>query len=137
MAKLDFKDVVYDSSTICWGKGNKVVGLNLIARIQLREPTKADDRKAKRDYLDAKKIYDTYINKGQRFKPNGDKANKAVTGKITFINNKNQMVSWKQDNLTAEELAIGYIPAAGKLLINSMISMFRSKQIVFLTPTQQ
>lgn len=132
MAKPDFKDVHYEPGTVRWGVGNKAVGLNLIARIRLKEPTKADDRREKKDWLDAKSIYDTYINKGQRFKPGGDKANKQVTAKITAINNNTQQVSWKQDNLTPEQISEGYKPAAGKFLINTMISLYRAKQIIFI-----
>lgn len=127
-SKLPFKEVFYDEKHICWGVGNDAVSLNLLARIKLRELNRKEERALKKNYDQAKKIYGDFINKGQRFKAIGEKANKGIVCKITFINSETQLVSWKQINAIAP-----YKPAAGKFLINSFIRMYQLKEIDFIS----
>ncbi len=130
--KLDFKDVYYDRSTICWGHGNNAVGLRCLASIQLREPTTKEEKEEMKDWLKAKDVFDTYINVGQKFKPVGKSDVSSVIAKITYIHNEKQSVSWKQCNMSDEYKQIGYKPAAGKFSIDAMLSLHRSKEIVFI-----
>lgn len=130
--KPDFKDVMYDRHTIRWGLGNSAVGLQCIARIRLKEPSKKELLEEKRDYNKVKAIYDTDINKGQRFKPAGKGANANISAKITFINPKTQIVSWKQDNMTPKQIKQGMKPAAGKWLINNLIALVKAGNIEFI-----
>lgn len=130
--KLPFEEILYDAHAVCWGRGNNAVGPQLLGIFQIREPNKKENARIKKDWEDAKQIYDKYINKGQRFKPWGLKANNTVTCKITAVNCAKQSVSWKQDNLTPDEAAKGYKPAAGKFSINAIIQLYRNNEIKFI-----
>ena len=131
MKKPDFKDIYFDPDQVCWGRGNKVVGPQLLARIELREPTSEEEKEEMEEYTEAKEIYDKYINKGQRFKSSGPRAT-GVQCVITYIHPEKQLVTWKQDNLTDEETERGMRPARGKWPINSVISLFKAKEIEFI-----
>lgn len=98
---LKFEELHYDPHTICWGLGNDIVGPQILARIQLREPTRKEDKKLKADYEKAKELFNKYVQKGMRFKPSGDDANKEVTFKITYIHNEKQSITWLQEDSQA------------------------------------
>ncbi len=132
MAKPKFEDVYYDPDSIRWGMGNYVVGPNLIATIKLRELNKKEEKKLKSELRSAKDVYEKYINKGQCFRPIGEKANEKIEAKITFINPTKQSVTWKQYNMTNEETSRGCKPAAGKWSINAMLVMQKNKEIEFI-----
>jgi len=132
--KKKFEQVSYNPNAPKWGLGNKVVGLQLLATIKLREKNKKELAAEKQDWQEAKSIYEKYINVGQRFKPIGERANKDVEAKITFIHNEKELVTWKQCNLTPSQIKMGCKPAAGKFSISSMIQMYKTKQITFIHP---
>lgn len=132
MKKPDFKDIYFDSNQVCWGLGNKVVGPQVLARIQLREPTSEEEKEEMEEYAEAKEIYDKYINKGQRFKPAGPRYNDKVQCVITYIHPEKHLVTWKQDNLTDKDASRGMKPAKGKWRINSVIRLFKAKHIEFI-----
>lgn len=132
MNKLDFKDVNYNPNTICWGVGNSVVGPQLLASFRFKEMSKEEEDLLKLDYEKAREIFENHIVKGAKFVPCGKKANTFIEAKITSINLEKQYVTWKQYNLTDEQISNGYIPAAGKFSINSLISLVKTKEIKFL-----
>lgn len=130
--KPDFSLLSYERGHICWGAGNDVFALRLIARIKLTDKTtKKQDREEKKDYEDAKRIYDKFINKGIRF-ASGGKHKTTVQAKITFVNYETESVCWKQDNLTNKEIKKGYVAAKGKFSINAFITLYRIKEIVII-----
>ena len=90
------------------------------------------EEKEKKEYCEAKEIYDKFLNVGQKFKPYGDKANKGVECKITYFHPTKQLITWKQYNLSNDFIEKGYKPASGKWLINSMITLVKNKQIEFI-----
>jgi hypothetical protein len=132
MNNLEFKDVNYNPNTICWGVGNRVVGPNLLASFRLKEMSKEEEDLLKLDYEKAKQIYEKHIIKGAKFIPCGKKANTSIEAKITSVNIEKQYVTWKQYNLTDEQISNGYIPAAGKFSINTLISLVKTNEIKFL-----
>ncbi|MBX4188408.1 MAG: hypothetical protein KW793_04745 [Candidatus Doudnabacteria bacterium] len=134
MRKPKFEEINYDPGMICWGKGNNVIAPNLIARIQLREPTKKEDKEELRRYNEGKDIYEKFINKGQLFRASGKRASSGIVCKITYINEEKQSVSWKQCNMSDDEILGVRKPAAGKFSINAFIQLFKGKEIEFLTP---
>lgn len=129
--KLKFEELLYDPYIIVWGLGNDLVGPQLLARIQLREPTKKEDRAAKSDYERVRDIFNNNVNLGQRFKASGKDASRGIECKITYINNSKQSVTWKQDNAETHPdfIGKGYKPAAGKWSINAFIAMIKSGRI--------
>ncbi|MDD4972014.1 MAG: hypothetical protein PHT07_21515 [Paludibacter sp.] len=133
MDKLDFKDVFYDSGTVCWGCGNDAIGPRLVARIKMRDLTPEEEAREREDWLKAKDIYEKYINRGQLFRPAGKTGNKDIVCKITFINPPNQKVSWKQA-ITEENLKkMNYSkPAKGSFSINVMIRLYLNGEIEFI-----
>ncbi len=132
MKKLEFKDVYYDPATICWGEGNDIVGPQLLARIQIREPNKKENAKALKDYNEAKEIYDQHFELGQTFKASKEKTISNVEAKITYIHNEKQTVTWKQYNLSKEQIADGIKPARGRWSINAMIKLCMTGEIEFI-----
>jgi len=132
MKKPDFKDLYFDDSQVVWGVGNNIMGPNLIARIKFRELNDEEENEEKLKYYAAKEIYETYFNKGQKFKPSGKTANKNIECKITFIHSEKQLITWKQTNLTKEQIENGLKPATGKWFINAMLKLVKTKEIEFL-----
>lgn len=132
MKKPDFDKIYFDADDIVWGQGNHIVGLPILASIKFGEPSKEMQEKEKKEYFEAKEIYDKYINLGQKFKPSGDNANKNVECKITFFHSEKQLITWKQYNLSNDFKEKGFKPASGKWLINSMITLVKNKQIEFI-----
>jgi hypothetical protein len=129
--RLEFKYVHYDPDMICWGAGNHIIGPRLIARIQISKPSKEEEKRMKNEFAKAESVYEKFIRVGMRFKPCG-KHSTNVIAKITFINNEKQTVTWKQINLTMDEIKYGLKPAAGKFNIGAMIHLYRQKEIQFL-----
>jgi hypothetical protein len=136
MLKVDFSLIPY-KEVICWGLGNHAVGLNCIASFKIGEQTEAQTEEEKKDYEEAKRIYDEYINKGQKFFPTN--GNKEIISRITFLNFETGSVSWKQCNLVeyvekhGESFITPLKPAKGKFSINAMIYLFKSQE---LTPIE-
>lgn len=132
MKKPEFKDIYFDEDQVVWGQGNNIVGLQELARIQLRELTPEEDEMTKIAYDSAKEIYDTYFNLGQRFQPDGETANKGVKCKITYIHAEKQLVTWRQYNLSERQIEIGFKPARGKFFINAMLKLVSTNKIEFI-----
>lgn len=136
ITKPPFEQIFYERHTIRWGCGNNPVGVHLIATIKLKDNTKKQDKEEKKDYEAAKKIYDEFINVGQRFKPSVVKANREVTAKITFIHVEKQLITWKQDNIHEFEMPTWndnpLKPACGKWPIDSFIALVKSGEIEFI-----
>ena len=57
MKRPEFKYIHYDPETICWGMGNNIVGLRLMARIRLKEPDQKEMIEIKEDYEKAEEVY--------------------------------------------------------------------------------
>lgn len=129
MAKKPFEEIAYDPDFICWGVGNSAVSLNLIAKIQLREPNTEEEKKQKEKWEAGKKIYEELIVKGGRFSPSGDRGHTDVVFKITFINYNTQIISVKQDNLNEPQISDGYKPATAKFSIGSFIRLIELGEI--------
>jgi len=131
--KPKFSEIYYDPKTICWGNGNDIVGLKVIATIKLREKTQDEEEEDKADYKKVESIYNQYINIGQKFTSGGESST-GVIAKITGINAEKQYISWKQIN--TEELSklhnFQYKPAKGKFNINAMISLIKTGKIILL-----
>lgn len=132
MAKPKFENLYFNDSEVVWGRGNDIVGLQIIASLKLRDSTPEELEQEKRNYEEAKEIYERFFNKGQRFKPCGNNANKSVECVITFINENKQTVTWKQDNLPDKLREISVKPAAGKFFINSMLRLVKTGEIEFI-----
>ena len=130
--KFDFEYVQFDPDTICWGVGNNAVGLSLMARIELREKNKSEQRKEKKEWEQAKLIYDKHINVGQKFKAVGERANKSIVCKVTYIHNEKGSVTYRQCNMTEDQKNAGYKPASGKFSINALLYMHKSGEIQFI-----
>ncbi len=60
---MEFSQIHYDRHTICWGHGNNLVGPQLLARIQLREPTKKEDKEEGKE--EKKNPFKVFCSKGQ------------------------------------------------------------------------
>ena len=99
-----------------------------MAIIKLRERTEEEELEYQNKIAELKALYDK-INLGAKFKPFGERANKMVECKITAINHKTKTVSWKQYNLPPDSTSK---PASGKWSIEATISLFKTKQIIFI-----
>ncbi len=130
--RLKFQDVYYDPHTIRWGKGNDAIGLEVLATIKIREKTKKELLEEKKKFEAAEKIYEEFIQVGQKFRASGEKAIRGIECKITYIHYAKQAVSWKQYNMTEEQRSRGCKPAAGKFSINSMMALLKCGEIEFI-----
>lgn len=108
--------------------GNKVGYLPIMATIKLRERTEAEQLEYQKKMAELKYLYEK-ITVGTKFKADGEKANKELKCKITSINHKTKMVSWKQFNLPPNS---EFKPASGKWSIEATISLFNTKQLIFI-----
>lgn len=127
MAKPEFENINFDSDFICWGRGNYILKPNMIGRYKFRELTDEEKNAEQKKYDAAKEIYDTFINKGQKFKPAGTDANEKVEAVITFIHAEKQTITWKQINADPSFKA-----ANGKWSINAMLSLVKQGKIIFI-----
>ena len=126
--KPDFDALNWEQFS-CSGMGNHIVMPNLIATIKLREPTEEEEKKRRAENEKAKEIYETYINKGSKFRAKG--GNK-IECRITFINEAKRSITWKQYNMSEEYANLGYKPAQGQWWINAIINMVVQDKIEFL-----
>lgn len=132
MAKrLEFKDVWYDPDHVCWGRGNHIVALQVLARFQIAEPTNEEESRIKAKWEQGKAIYDEKIIKGARFKPAGKNTTNAIC-EITYVSAVTQYVTWTQVELSQDWIERGIKPAAGKWPIGSLVNMVQSGQIEFI-----
>ena len=130
--KPSFEEINYNSDVICWGHGNNLVGPVLLASISFKNETKCELRLRLDKLKVAKDIYDKHINKGSVFRVVGDRANNKIIAEITFINKNKFSVTWKQINLTSEQIEHGYKPACGKWDISAFIKMCNGGYVEFV-----
>jgi hypothetical protein len=131
MQQPKFESLFYNPRNYTWPVGNQLVGLPLIASVQIAKPTISQIKAEKKDYEDAKKIYETHLKKGNIFKPIGKNANRNICAIITGINAEKSYITWKQQ-LTAEQIKEGYKPASGKFSVSGFIALVRNKQVEFI-----
>jgi hypothetical protein len=132
MSKLDFKEICYNPSITCFGSGNHITSISPMSTFVFAEMSQEEEDAMKADYELAKEIYDNHINKGATFQPSGKNANTSIIAKITFVNNRKQTVTWKQCNLSDEQISDGYKPAEGKFSISALIQLVKKNEIKFL-----